>query len=409
MKFNETLTQLVRQDLEAGIVPALMGEPGIGKSSFMEDLAYQMGSKCFTVQCNLLADKADLTGGRLMPTEDGSYKMSFFPHEDLVEAIEYAEANPREYPIAFLDEINRTTSDVTSAALGISTARKIGRTRLPSNLRLAVAGNLRGNVTSLDSASLSRFAIYEVEPDAATLIKILGDALHPAIRETLIENPNLVFQKPTPSAIATDGDDDDDTDASSFADLFDSGEEMAQITTPRTIENLSKWLNKNDLNQLSQHLAAVVNLQGRETTQLNEIVEAHVGNTQFATMVVAKIASAVASGSGISANSQITVPEPNCYRDLKAVTTITDLTTLIAGLTDNERSGALLFAMTERMDNTRLIGALAQAMSSFQNDHMRTLFAVVSAQQVDRQNLEAFLDTDTPIANGLKPMLAAFL
>lgn len=85
MKFNDTLTTLVKQALEVGATPALMGEPGIGKSSFIEALAYSMGTKAFVLPCNQLADKADLTGARLVPytKDDGtqSYKQVFYPHQ----------------------------------------------------------------------------------------------------------------------------------------------------------------------------------------------------------------------------------------------------------------------------------------------------------------------------------------
>ena len=62
MLFNEMLVDTTIDSLEAGRVPALMGEPGIGKSSFVEDVARRTNTRCFTLPCNLLADKADLTG-----------------------------------------------------------------------------------------------------------------------------------------------------------------------------------------------------------------------------------------------------------------------------------------------------------------------------------------------------------
>ena len=99
MKFNDTFTEIVKQDLEQGLTPALMGEPGIGKSSFVEALSYTMGTQTFTLPCNQLADKADLTGARLVPTADGkSYTQVFYPHHVIQDAIEYSRDNPREWP-----------------------------------------------------------------------------------------------------------------------------------------------------------------------------------------------------------------------------------------------------------------------------------------------------------------------
>ena len=53
MLFNEMLVDTTIDLLEAGRVPALMGEPGIGKSSFVEDVARRTNTRCFTLPCNL--------------------------------------------------------------------------------------------------------------------------------------------------------------------------------------------------------------------------------------------------------------------------------------------------------------------------------------------------------------------
>ena len=58
MLFNELLVTTTVKLLDANRVPALMGEPGIGKSSFVEDVARRTNTRCFTLPCNLLADKA---------------------------------------------------------------------------------------------------------------------------------------------------------------------------------------------------------------------------------------------------------------------------------------------------------------------------------------------------------------
>lgn len=411
MKFNDTLIEVVKSDLEMNIVPALMGEPGIGKSSFVESLAYTMGTRAFVLPCNQLADKADLTGARLVPTEDGtSYKQVFYPHHVIQDCIEYATANPRERPILFLDEINRTTPDVTSGALTLTTLRRMGHVELPGNVRVLVAGNDKGNVTTLDEASLSRFSIYRVEPDASSLIEILGDALNPWVKKVLVQYPALVFQKATPNVISVDGDDEDGKDdTSTFADLFDASEEMLQLTTPRTIDNLSRWLNNADRDQLTRYLATPSQVDGRDTTVLNEIVESHVGNTSFAVQMVSVIAEDLAAGNGKAGQPRVNVPKPNCYANLKNAQTVTDLNAIIGGLTDNEKSGSLLFALKENTDNSRLIKELAYATHQIENDHMRTLVEMVSTQQIDLQNVEAFINSNTKLADAVRPLLSAFL
>lgn len=410
MKFDDTLTTIVQQAIEAGATPALMGEPGIGKSSFIEDLAYRMGTRAFVLPCNQLADKADLTGARLVPTADGkSFTQVFYPHHVIQECIDYALGNPREWPILFLDEINRTTSDVTSGALTLVTLRKMGHVELPGNVRIVVAGNDKGNVTTLDEASLSRFVILHVEPDAPTLITILGDGLNRWVRTVLTKYPALVFQKSTPNAIVADGDDDGDDGNVMMADLFDGGEEMNQLTTPRTIDNLSKWLNLAEEQELAQYLATPAQIAGRETTVLNEVVEAFTGDTMFTTQVVAAIAEDLASNASGQRTNRVNVPRPNCYDALKQVTTVTELESAIAGLTDNERAGCLLYALSQKTDNARLIGQLAQGIGQFESEHTRTLIEMVSGGVADSQNVEAFLATDTDIALRMKPVLGAFV
>ncbi|MFD8609430.1 AAA family ATPase [Streptomyces sp. NPDC059631] len=413
MKFNDTLTTLIKQSLEVGATPALMGEPGIGKSSFVGALAYSMGTQAFTLPCNQLADKADLTGARLVPytKDDGtqSYKQVFYPHQVIQECIDYAEKNPREWPILFLDEINRTTSDVTSGALTLVTLRRMGHVELPKNVRIVVAGNDKGNVTSLDEASLSRFAIFHVEPDAATLMSVLGDNINPWVKAVLTQYPGLIFQKSTPGVIVADGQDDDDDGNVTMAELFDGGEEMNQLTTPRTIDNLSKWLNAADPQQLAQYLATTTQVGDRETTLLNEAIEAFVGDTTFTTQLVAIIAQDLASNIGGAQQRRVNVPQPNCYQSLKTAATVTDMATVIGTLTDNEKSGSLLYALKENKDNARLIEQLAQAMTKIEPEHTRTLIELVTSQQMDRQNLEAFMATDAAIVNQAKPFLSAFL
>ncbi|MFE7118669.1 AAA family ATPase [Streptomyces sp. NPDC057654] len=412
MKFNDTLTTLIKQSLEVGATPALMGEPGIGKSSFVESLAYSMGTLAFTLPCNQLADKADLTGARLVPytKDDGTqnHKQVFYPHQVIQECIDYAEKNPREWPILFLDEINRTTSDVTSGALTLITLRRMGYVELPKNVRIIVAGNDKGAVTSLDEASLSRFTIFHVEPDAATLMSVLGDNLNPWVKTVLTTYPALIFQKSTPVAIVADGQDDDGDDNVTMADLFDGGEEMNQLTTPRTIDNVSKWLNVTDPQQLAQYLATPVQIGDRETSQLNEAIEAYVGDTMFTTQLVATIAQDLASNAGSVQQNRVNVPKPNCYQSLKTATTVTDMAAIIGTLTNNEKSGSLLYALKESEDNKRLIEQLTPAITQIEGDHTRTLIEMAASQQIDRQNLEVFMEIDAPIVNQAA-FLSAFL
>ena len=238
-KFNSTLNKIVTTNLNTNKVPMLVGEPAIGKSSWVEALGEQLGTKTFTLQCNELSEKADLTGARTIPIDDAKtkFKQVFFPHADIMDAIEYARQNPDETPILFLDEINRTSSDLTSALLSIPTRRKIGNEELPTNLRIIIAGNDKGNVTTLDSASVSRFVIYTVIPDTETFLLVNPNLSQP-IADLLMREPELIFCK----GLNPVNDSDDEDDVDSLMDMFDD-DTMEQFTAPRTITALSDLLN----------------------------------------------------------------------------------------------------------------------------------------------------------------------
>lgn len=411
MKFNDTLLAAIRLDLETDQVPALLGEPGIGKSSFVEGLARDMDTKAFVLACNQLADKADLTGARLVPTPDGkSYHQEFYPHAVVQQAIEYARDNPREWPLLFLDEVNRTTSDVTSAVLTMVTMRQLGKEKLPSNLRLMIAGNTKGNVTTLDDASLSRFSLYNVEPDANTLIAVLGDAINPYVKAVLTEHPHLVFQKSRPAAFTMDDDDDDDTgtgQSAAFAELMDAGEEMRQLTAPRTIEGISRWLNAADPVLLQEWMTTATMIGDRQSTILNELIEGHLGDTDFTTFLVAKIAEGFASGSGATAAAQLSAPKPQCYDSLKQVNSMTDLEDLLATLTEHEKSGSL-YAMYEKADNARLVEAIAQSLTAMEADHNRLLIQLASQSALDASNVDALTNATGNVADSARMLMSAF-
>ena len=134
-RFNNSLATLVSIDLKAGLVPMLIGEPGIGKSSWVRELASRLHARYFCLACNQLAAKEDMTGARLVPIEnpDGTtdYEQRFWPHTVVKQAMRYATEHPDEQVLLFMDELNRTTPDVTSELLSIPTMRSIGDQEIP--------------------------------------------------------------------------------------------------------------------------------------------------------------------------------------------------------------------------------------------------------------------------------------
>lgn len=411
MLFNEMLVDTTIDLLEAGRVPALMGEPGIGKSSFVEDVAKRTNTRCFTLPCNLLADKADLTGARLVLDEKtGIWSQKFFPHDTISQAISYAKNNPNEQPILFLDEINRTTSDVTSGTLTLVTLRRIGNEDLPKNLRIIVAGNDKGNVTALDDASISRFAIINVAPDASTLIEILGDNLHPWVKKVLEKHPETVFVKNTNEQIAVDGQDDEDDDATvSVFDLFDGTEEIRPFATPRTIDGVSRYLNVLSFDKIVSLMATPsVTRDGRNISYLQEVIEGLTGNTSFTTLLMGIISDELSKGSTGTQNAQRVV-KPRIYDKLKEAskTSIDAINRVIATMTDNDASGCFVFAMYEREDNTTIIQALNERLDKLAQNHINELIVLWSSGALYSKNCETVNCLDHGLALKINTVIAA--
>ena len=284
------VTPLIIADLKMGQTPALIGEPGIGKTSWIRDLEKVNKTKTFILPVNQLADRADLTGVRMTQTESGKWQQESFPHSIIMEAIEYAEKHPDEEPNLLLDEFNRAGSDITSAILSFQTLRKIGNIKFPDNLRLIVAGNDKGNVTSLDSASITRFSLYHIIPDLETYLAV--QEVNPFIRDVLTKHPDDLMATETVIKNNSDGDDEDDEDNEQFelAGLeFMVEESFKQKTNPRTITYTSEWLDAMGIDKsgsgAEKELLANMFTDMTSTSNGNVLlagIVAHVGHTTFA-------------------------------------------------------------------------------------------------------------------------------
>jgi len=412
MLFNELLVTTTIKLLDANRVPALIGEPGIGKSSFVEDVARRTNTRCFTLPCNMLADKADLTGARLVLDEKtGVWSQKFFPHSTISKAIRYAEANPNEQPILFLDEINRTTSDVTSGTLTLVTLRSIGDEDLPKNLRIIVAGNDKGNVTALDDASVSRFAIINVAPDASTLIEVLDKNLHPCVKTVLEKHPETVFVKNTNEQAVADGQDDDDDDNATVSvfDLFDGTEEIRPFATPRTIDGVSQYLNVLSFEEIASLMATPSTTRdGRHVSYLQEVIEGMTGNTSFTTLLMGVISDELSKGSTGNNNAQRVV-KPRIYSELKeaAKTSVDAVNQVVATMTDNDASGCFVFAMYEREDNAVIIKALNERLTNLAQNHINDFIVLLSSGALYAKNCETVNRLDHGLAKQLNMFIEA--
>lgn len=409
MKFNDVFQDTVEKIINnSKQVPMLLGEPGIGKSSWIEDLGRKLHTKVFTLACNQLADKADLTGARLVPVEtstgETTYEQVFYPHAIIRRAIAYAIENPHETPILFLDELNRTTPDVTSALLSIPTLRTIGNTDLPDNLRVIIAGNDKGNITTLDEASVSRFVLFPVEPDVETFIQV-NTQLNPFVKTVLMQHPESLFCKMVQTVTSQSDDDNDDDGMTSIDEILDDGEDMNQITTPRTITGVSNWLNCYDNAALMTLLQETHNRDGEEVSLLQEIIEGFTGRTNFTKFLMAEIATNLMT---VNNQSNVTsVPKPQCYDKMKQCPDITALNQFISTMSDHDKSGCLVYALYEKTDNKAYINAiLASGITTLESNDMKSLMSLFGSDQLDDANVATFISNNAPLAVTLSSILS---
>lgn len=409
-KFDNILTKMVKVDLANGLVPMLLGEPGIGKSSWVEALAESMHTKSFTLACNQLADKSDLTGARSMKTEKivngekvPQYVQAFYPHIVISDAMDYAEAHPDETPILFLDELNRTTSDVTSEVLSIPTLRSIGDRKLPDNLKVITAGNDRGNVNTLDTASVSRFVLYHVEPDVATFLD-LDDTLNKDVRAVLTKNPSYIFMEPKiDDAVEVDEDDDDDDNAlKRLEESMDMDERLSQITTPRTITSLSRWLNSYSDDELRELMSTVYSgNDGESQSALLNAIEAHSGETAFSTDVCDQITNRLSTPTSSTTNT-VTVRKPKEFNDLVNAASIKDLDQQLSSLTTTQLEHNFIYALYNKDMDSNLLNEIIKVLPDELSDKANVkLFTLASGGQLNVDNVRYFCNLNAPIVDRL--------
>lgn len=411
MKFNNLLNKTIINILKSDYTPMLLGEPGIGKSSYIENLANDLNTKCFTLAANQLADKADLTGARPVPKDDTNqeWKQVFFPHSCITDAIDYAKTHPDETPILFIDEMNRTSADVTSALLSLTTSRSIGSYHLPDNLKIITAGNDKGNIVSLDKASISRFALIKVEPDANTFLA-LDKNLNPYIASVLRKNNDSIFEHGT-AYIVDANKKDNSLDEDSEYDvemLIDDDNEMVQLTTPRTISALSRFLNTLTTEDYIEFINETgVSLDNNSKTLLQELIEGYVGNTQFSTLLLNEIINSVYNSSTNNDINELIITKPTTYDNMKEISTKDELIAFIEQLSKQQRSSNLIYALYENKNNRTFIELLANVIETednakLQTEDMQKLLQLSGANKLNKENVSQFLEITNSLSESLR-------
>lgn len=424
------LLPLVKADILAGNTPMLLGKPGIGKSSFTEALEKTMKVKVFTMPINQMADRADITGARIMKNEDtGRYKQAFFPHAIIDDAIEYAENNPKELVVLFLDEINRASADITSTVLAFITTRMCGTMHFPDNIRFVTAGNDKGNVVSLDDASLTRFIIYHVKPDIQTFLSVQKD-LNPYIADTLTAHPeDLMGQE------ITEGSDDGDPDPQGDAIedfLTDMEVGFRQMTVPRTITYLSNFLNqmgfdksgsKEEMQMLQSLISETTMEDGAETNLLTSMLISHIGHTtltmNLSNCIIEHYNNTLNAGGTGKAMKQSPVekyrPKQEFINKLHHATSASEVEEITNKLSDKEKNAAFLW-MTSldarvEVDNNKAFDAALNILadeSDWDLTQMSDFIQIlVNEEKFDKTMAETMISHTGDLCNKAKGLITS--
>lgn len=398
MKIGPQTAAIVKANMAANVSTILIGDVGIGKSSFVEDLAAELGTQSFSLACNLLSEKADLTGARLVsyqkPDGTSDYKQQFYPHARIVEAIDYALEHPDENPFLFMDEINRTESDVTSGVLTLITERRIGGRALPPNLKILAAGNDRGNIIALDEASVTRFCLLRVSPDVNTFLQIEGPNINRFVKNPLSgpQGQSMIFERPAGQESAlVDGSGDPDEDGAvsvNISDIYSDSSRLVQLTTPRTISYLSRAMNALGEDELFKMVQTASDDDGN-ASMLETYVQSFIGRTKLAAAVVGEVLDA--SHKPSSAQQSVAVPRPALMDDLDrvATTTVTDLDAALAAANPDDLQACLVYALQDAKDRSRLVDRLAHKVAMVENQHLQTLVMLAASGKLVATNIKA--------------------
>jgi len=134
----------------------IWGQPGVGKSSVVKQVAKQKDMELIDLRLTLL-DSVDLRGFPRVKNERMSFAIpEFFPDD------------PNSSGVLFLDEMNAATPAVQCAAYQLVLDRKLGEYNLPDGWGIIAAGNRetdQGVTYTMPAPLANRFAHVDFDPD----------------------------------------------------------------------------------------------------------------------------------------------------------------------------------------------------------------------------------------------------
>lgn len=154
-------------DLKEALIPLvnskiptfIWGNPGVGKSSLVSQIAQQKNMRFIDLRLSLL-DPTDLRG---IPFFESDEKKAVWAKPEFL-----PDTNSDEYGILFLDEINSAPPTIQAAAYQLILDRKIGEYILPDNYAIVAAGNYesdRGVTYRMPTPLANRFVHLNFDLD----------------------------------------------------------------------------------------------------------------------------------------------------------------------------------------------------------------------------------------------------
>ncbi len=215
-------SNIINNNIELHKVPSVMlwGQPGIGKSQSIRELANKLkestGKKVIITDVRLiLFNPVDLRG---IPTSNQDKTLAIWLKPKIFDM----DSSDDVINILFLDEISSATPSVQAAAYQITLDRTVGEHKLPSNCIVIAAGNrITDKAVSyqMPSALANRFMHLEIDVDF--------DSWNIWAIENNINSKVLGFLKFKPNYLNT----------------FDTKSSNLAFATPRTWEMVSNILN----------------------------------------------------------------------------------------------------------------------------------------------------------------------
>ncbi|MHA8111086.1 ATP-binding protein [Lactobacillaceae bacterium Melli_B4] len=213
--------------VNAGHVPSIVGDAGIGKSALVADLAAKNHAQLFTTVVSL-AEKGDLAIPVPPLTSDSFVQtkhygkladIQFGYHHTLIQIIQFAEEHPDQPIYWFLDEFNRGSQAVQSELMNLVLQRQINSLVLPEQVHIIIAENPDASMTGFEDRSYSVMGGDDAIKDRTVRLVLrtdfgdwltwakADDHIHPVIINYLTEHPEMLSTKiegddlfPTPRA-----------------------------------------------------------------------------------------------------------------------------------------------------------------------------------------------------------------